>query len=254
MASWFKDFGRWVLAVLGKWYGWLPSSAIAAGVGYGQAMSVWHAGPRVYGTILGLGFIVSLFEAWRIQYRKAGSREPFFRFEIAGSTQKLDGQNTIVLLVMRIVNTGAPSAVVGWRTCYKAYDQQGDAQTVFFPKELKFQIGNTIQVFKSSDAINFRTNDPIPTGGFVAGRLPIIIPGDRTKEILRGDCEITVTIFDYLNKPYIATYKGGKETKQAEYLTGEPISAGQVGENLDTNSQKRTKSPAIYQPGKKKKR
>jgi hypothetical protein len=60
-----KDFWDWVVAVLEIWYYWLPGSAIAALISYAQNMKWWNPGPRVYIGVLILGFIFSIFAAWR---------------------------------------------------------------------------------------------------------------------------------------------------------------------------------------------
>jgi hypothetical protein len=61
----WRDFRDWIFAVLKVWYGWLPSSALAALVGYLQNIRGWNPGPRTYIGILTLGFLFSTFVAWR---------------------------------------------------------------------------------------------------------------------------------------------------------------------------------------------
>ncbi len=61
----FRDFGRWLVAVFNAWHGWLSSSALAAAIGLGHAIGWWEAGKRTYIVILAIGVIISFFEAWR---------------------------------------------------------------------------------------------------------------------------------------------------------------------------------------------
>src|SRR4030095_2328743 len=63
--DWWRDFAHWTVAVLSVWYGWLPSSALAALVGYFQNIGGWNPGPKTYFGILLLGFVFSMFTAWR---------------------------------------------------------------------------------------------------------------------------------------------------------------------------------------------
>jgi hypothetical protein len=250
----FVDVREWIIAVIKAWYGWVGASATAGFLGVGQNLGWWSPTGHTYWWLIGCGFVVSMFQAWRGEHTRAGGRTPDFKIEILGTLSNLVTGNTVVLLIMRIVNKGAPSSIIGWKANYKAIDHEGVASQVFFNNDLHFNQGETTFVFKPSDGINFRTNEPIETGGFVAGRLLVLIPGNRQKDLPTGDCEISVTIFDYLDKPYTATYKGGKATTQIEYITGEPISAGQVGRNLNPNDLQKTKSPEVYKPKSKKRR
>ena len=61
-------FAVWVITVLKVWYGWLPSSALAALMGYGQNILGWHISPRYYVTLVVLGFLYSFFTAWREEW------------------------------------------------------------------------------------------------------------------------------------------------------------------------------------------
>ncbi len=63
-----KDFGRWLLAVLVEWYGWLPSSAIAALIDRGNALGWWQPGKKAAISVMAAGAVFSFFEAWRKQY------------------------------------------------------------------------------------------------------------------------------------------------------------------------------------------
>jgi hypothetical protein len=69
MLDWCTDFYKWITAVLKAWYGWFPSSVIAAVVGYVHELTAWHPSKNVYIGILAVGFSVSVFEAWRKEHK-----------------------------------------------------------------------------------------------------------------------------------------------------------------------------------------
>ncbi len=58
----------WVFAVFRAWYGWLPGSALAALTGYGQSLGWIHPGKNWYFVILAVGFLFSMFVAWKKEY------------------------------------------------------------------------------------------------------------------------------------------------------------------------------------------
>jgi hypothetical protein len=64
-----SEFGAWVWSVFSAWYGWVGASATAGLVGFGQGMGWWGSpGKRTYIALLIIGFLVSVFVAWRRQY------------------------------------------------------------------------------------------------------------------------------------------------------------------------------------------
>jgi hypothetical protein len=114
MGEWFKDLGRWVLAVLGEWWGWLPSSAIAAIIDYGQNLKWWTVGPPIYAVVLGAGFVYSLFMAWRKQFRLVAASRPLFSMRVESALSNYIGTegHTLIFLGIRIINKGADSSVL----------------------------------------------------------------------------------------------------------------------------------------------
>jgi hypothetical protein len=66
--AYFRD---WVGAVIKAWWGWLPSSAIAALLGYGSILGWWAVGKKTTATVFGLGVLYSFFVAWKREREKA---------------------------------------------------------------------------------------------------------------------------------------------------------------------------------------
>jgi hypothetical protein len=64
-----SHFAKWMAAVLSTWYGWVGASATAGLVGFGQGLGWWGSpGKRTYIGLLIIGFVISVFGAWRKQY------------------------------------------------------------------------------------------------------------------------------------------------------------------------------------------
>ena len=67
-----RDFGKWMIAVVRAWYGWVGASATVGLVGFGQGMGWWESpGKRVYISLLVVGFVSSMFQAWRPEWLEA---------------------------------------------------------------------------------------------------------------------------------------------------------------------------------------
>jgi len=63
-----KVFLRWLVAVSRVWWGWLPSSSIAALFGFGDHIIKWSSPRWIWITVLVLGVAYSAFEAWRREW------------------------------------------------------------------------------------------------------------------------------------------------------------------------------------------
>jgi hypothetical protein len=235
LIDWFADLFRWVGAVLKAWYGWLPSSAIAALVGYLQVLEVWHPSRRTYVLILATGVGVSLFEAWRIEHKRAGSVMPDFNVEIEGavSSYEENAKATTVYLGARIINRGAQSAITSYKVRYHCIHYDTECQLMHLSNKIvKLKMPNgQYWVMDPKDAIGRRTEQVIPKGGFLAGRLIFSVPGNRCDAITEGHASLTLTVKDYLGKEYSKEFFGtGKGAPS--YMTGEPVAVEALAEDL----------------------
>jgi len=62
MLGYWRDFG---VSVLKAWWGWLPSSALAALLGFGSNLWSWQPSKAIYIVIIVLGLLFSFFSAWK---------------------------------------------------------------------------------------------------------------------------------------------------------------------------------------------
>ncbi|MDP9263198.1 MAG: hypothetical protein M3O85_02635 [Acidobacteriota bacterium] len=226
MFDWFRDVGAWLVAVARAWYGWLPSSALAALVGYGQNLGFWNPGKKTYVVIIALGVVVSLFDAWRKEHKAAGSGKPDFRLELTSAISHYEADKTLVLLGMRIRNKGAESAVYSFDVNYTSPSLSCDhAQLLIVANDpLVLNLPKGPFVFNRAQNIVLQATTPIRHGGFVSGRLAFSVPGDRTQEVRDGKAVITVKLTDYMDNAFTETFRGtGPHPGSPGYMFGEPL-------------------------------
>jgi hypothetical protein len=152
---------------------------------------------------------------------------------------------TVLLIEVEIRNSGAPSAALHWKAHYKSSTLDSDiliikpvTEPLKIPLPSKPRLPNEAEVsldFYRADSIDEKTAlNAITRGVPVRGRLPLLIPGEREDEIGSSDAVITVTTYDYLQRPYQAQYIGGR-TEGGERLVRLP------GEKFSPVKKKRTK-------------
>lgn len=224
--AWFRDFGKWVTAVIKAWYGWLPGSGLAAAIGLGQNLQLWHAGRKTYASVIAIGVLVSLFEAWRKEHKAAGSSKPDFRIETTSAVSHYENGRTLVLLGMRIRNLGADSAIFSYSIEYKSPALHvNDAQLLIISNDsLCIPLPGGLFNFNKSQNILLQGAEPIKHGAFRSGRIPFLLEGDRTAEIRDGHGVITVTVTDYLDNKFKEVFKPtGESSKPMGYMFGENV-------------------------------
>jgi hypothetical protein len=64
----FSELWVWLSRVARYWHGWLPSSAIAAGIGLAQGLNRLQPKVWMYFVVLVLGVGYSMFRAWQEEY------------------------------------------------------------------------------------------------------------------------------------------------------------------------------------------
>src|SRR4051794_32360097 len=153
----------------------------------------------------------------------ADAKKPDFRLEIHNALSAFfpePNPHTLVLLAVSITNAGADSVVRQYRVKYDSEDLHTEPQLVTFPDQA-IEIGGFRMMGR--DAINHKTNVPIPRGGHAVGRLPFVVPDNRIQQVASGEASIAVTIHDYVSNSYTVTFKGTGDTGLPAYITGEPV-------------------------------
>ena len=66
-----REIRLWMSAVISAWYGWVGASATAGMISFGQSMKWWQSPKSAYIAIIVTGFIISVFQAWVLEHRRA---------------------------------------------------------------------------------------------------------------------------------------------------------------------------------------
>jgi hypothetical protein len=230
------DFLTYVRVVLWNWfgvYGGFVLVAIEVIKKVPQCKPWWKRIERLKWPLRSLGVIcifIATFQGWEDQHLQLMGAEarntelttPNFSLEISQvfSQYRQDLDNTDAFLAVQIINRGAPSAVLKYAVHYKSPTLDQDVEVAKFATDpLYFPFSNGLQlVMPSSVLIYNETVSPIPRGGFVTGRLPIVIPGNRTEEISHGKAQITVSVLDYQAHTSTVRFDGGVSSSPAAIL------------------------------------
>jgi hypothetical protein len=246
----------WVWAVLQQWGVLLTGGIIMAlltGVQWWQEKTFpWS----VNKWILILFLFAAFFMAWREQYRKAKDAEVKLAeivaankpdFSLATNQATFGVSNpalarlhateaqkehlatddndviTMIILGVEIINKGAPSVAIHWSAHYLSptLNQEFGIARVLSKMDVGTSPGLPTLTIEDSDIIDAKTTSPIQRGGYVSGRLPIFVPGDRRRELETGSASIKVTTHDYLGKSYTATFTGKGRVPIVSHYPGE---------------------------------
>lgn len=164
--------------------------------------------------------------------------EPNFTINLGQAITYYDRRNdmTVFLVHVQVSNSGAPSSVIGWKTHYKSSTLDSEVLILKFVEEpLRIPLPSESRrpneaeaalEFYRADSIDEKTAASAVTRGVpISGRLPLWIPGRRGDEIHSGDATITVTAYDYLERPYSAQYMAdGRGGRLERVLPGERLS------------------------------
>lgn len=180
-------------------------------------------------------FVIAVYRAWKEQYDKVFEGQPDFHIQFGGALAHSEHGVTAVFIPMRIINRGAPSAILGFSARYESPDHSQKAQLVVYKERSgenkihSFRFPNgTVRSFSSADAIFNQAEVPIPRGGYRAGHLPLVIDGHRNRDVTDGKGKIIVTIYDSFEKPYHAEFRGTGDAPMPTFMLGEPL----TGENV----------------------
>ncbi len=159
-------------------------------------------------------FVLASARIWTTEHRKylaeVERNTPVFsvRLGSAITTYNQDNKFTVIFLVVKIVNSGADSAVTDWRAHYKSPSLDIDADCIHIindPFVTTVPSGPPFIMHRSENIMN-RAAVPIPRGGMVDGWLPLRIPNMQN---VGSDTEIIVTVSDYKGKTYTGKFQGG---------------------------------------------
>jgi hypothetical protein len=230
-----SDFWTWIVAVIEHWHGWVSGSFIAFVLELGDRFWDWKPSRKLFALILVIGFLISIFSAWREEHRKYVEKaeeleklsKPKFILSVFSSVnfyvEKED--KTVMFPTVRIINQGADSIVADYKAHYHSptLDQDVMLFNLTQPLDVPTPIGRFI--LRPSDPINAQTG-PIARGNAGTGRLPVIFSGNKVKEIGEG-AQLVITVWDYLGTPYSVTFTGTSSQQNfIQAMPGEPIAPG----------------------------
>jgi hypothetical protein len=202
------ELALWVVSVIQHWHGWISGGLLAGALEVGEKLNWWKVSKKVFVVlVLALGFLVSIFAAWQDEHRSnlawQEKLQPHLEIDIADvmASYSSDSNETMLLIGMRIKNSGADSAAFGYKVHYRSdtVDQEPKVQYLVNGLTLAFSDGITFTM-QGPEAINMRSDKPIQRGGSFVGRLPVKIVGNVSKEVSDGQYDLSVTVTDYLGR------------------------------------------------------
>lgn len=218
----------WLLGVAPLVYGFVRGYLSEAD----QARSAlpWWTWLIWYGAVYLLHFEIGVVGRIRdLEAEVDDSKPKFTLFVLTAMSIRNEGQ-TLVLLGLSIVNSGAPSAVIK----YEGYAVHADGtrvkmKPVYLAVEHTFNVPGGMQLtFRPEDAIHQKTNVPIPTGGVVSGRMPMVIDGDYVALIMNGDVAIEVAVTDTAEQRSSQEFRGTGPAKEGAFGIGETLAPGRL--------------------------
>ena len=225
-----RDLKAYLWALFHQWWALMSCAVftfISVYVAERGKSSAWFVGATAVAALV--FFLVASFLAWRQEHKRAAEeRTPKFILESGSIVSHYENGRTLVLVGLRVINAGAPSAVMSYRAEYHSSAGADKMQLVIVGNAtLKLKLdGGAGYNFNRSDAINFKTS-PIERGGYIAGRLPLQIDGNRVSDIAEGMASITITVTDYLGREYLIECRGTGHKHVPTYMIGEPVSVSQ---------------------------
>jgi hypothetical protein len=184
------DIIRWAWDVLSHWQVLVTGGAITAILAIIQLRRGESLPWRIYRWILLAFFVIALFLSWRDQYRAKialehrlsqlsvpviAGRIPMIGLGRGGPT----GDDSLLLLVVFVTNTGAPSALDINSVTVRVKGKEAIAKAIPLEED-GFNIVDSAGVlrhFDPSDNLPLRLLSPLPTGGEVMGFLHLFVSG-----------------------------------------------------------------------------
>ena len=178
---------------------------------------------------------VSPVLAWRDEYRQGAQNradiqelktqldelaQPKFEVGISQALSIYDTESnqTQVILSLSVINSGAPSAALGWSAHYTSPTLDSDVRFVQPIEPVVFRAKNEAGIkFDASQNIVSKI-DVIQRGGILPGRTLIVFSGNHVDELSAGRGSITISVHDYKQKLYHAVFIG----RGSEHLRFQP--------------------------------
>jgi hypothetical protein len=124
---------------------------------------------------------------------------------------------TVFFLLCKLINQGHPSIVTGFSAVYHVGNGREAMISFHLTEPYVLSIGYEVITISSEDLLNNKTSEnQVPRGGSVFGRLLFALEGDRTSQIRSAGFRIDIDGFDYLGTKFSATFS--PDTKPLQQL------------------------------------
>jgi hypothetical protein len=91
-----SDFWMWVLAVIEHWHGYVSGGVLAFGLELLERFREWKPSKKVFATILALGFLASIFAAWKDEHTKVLNQVTYFQLRPAAENSQVVYQEGVI--------------------------------------------------------------------------------------------------------------------------------------------------------------
>lgn len=214
------DIWEWVIAVFEHWHGYVSGGILAFALEYGEKLWDWKPSKKWIVIILCIGFLFSMFSAWREQHLARIEAEKKLEsmknpdFEITAGTSailkgtaqytKLTEARTFVVLPVTVFNHGAPSVIRDIQMTIRFPDGEELKGKQYLPKtsEVSFPGPKGDISFSTSSSLFIKATTPIPTGGQADGFVMYEFPDGLMEKIFKTADWMELTVFDVNNKPF----------------------------------------------------
>ena len=170
---------------------------------------------KYFWIIVPLFVLVLLFAANYITGGRSRLNEPHITGTLDGINLAPvpDSNNTTLLMIATIYNSGAPSFADGYRLTIKVPGMANDiiAAPQVLPERmtLKNEDGSSATYYGEDALYNKTTATPIPTGGMVRGILWFIVPNVNRDTIRQPDTQFILSFTDALNEEHTVERRAG---------------------------------------------
>ncbi|HUL34533.1 MAG TPA: hypothetical protein VL128_11655 [Candidatus Eisenbacteria bacterium] len=184
------EFFEWVVAVFEHWEGYVFGGVVGVGLELFKRFRDWEPNKKVFSVIVSIGFLFSIFSAWKDQRESAQKYQHEFeqlavpQFELVPGTllvttttlhfvendkSESEEKYTLVLLPMTIFNRGAQSVIRGWNLDIRmtnGNELKGSARVPQVPEiDFKGPDGHSIRINSAESLFIKGSANPIAMGG-----------------------------------------------------------------------------------------
>lgn len=231
-----KELQDFLWAVFNNWAGYTTGGVIVALVSLWSTLKQKTI-PRKLGVVLGVIFLfLAFFNAWRDQRHSAMDTQkqvdylsrPEFVVESENQASSCSNALTTIFLAVRITNHGTDSAVLDYEAHFQSKTTPSIKAKTVAPGlvgslKLRYPNGQWYEIPPSG--LLYNRTGVIHRGDYIAGRLPLEIPGNHCDELMDPGTYITIRVKDYLGNWFSGYFQGtSKNASQGPALMqGEPI-------------------------------